>query len=93
MNRSPVVTAAITPDSSIEFMDFPSALAAAIAGERISKQEWNNPSIYGEVRQGHLMLHKEDGWHRWILSDGDLLGEDWFVIDWVDAARVPKNVQ
>jgi len=78
----------VSPVSSTDatiIMDFPEAMRAVIQGERISKREWSSLRIYGELRQGYLMLHKENGWHRWILSDGDLVGTDWFVVSWVDA--------
>ena len=61
-------------------MDFPDALRAVIAGKRISKAEWDNLKIYGELRKNVLMIHLEDGWHKWIVSEGDLTGSDWFVI-------------
>jgi hypothetical protein len=59
---------------------FPGAIAAVIRGERITKAEWDNLAIYGELREGKLMIKLEDGWHIWELSDGDLLGEDWTVL-------------
>jgi hypothetical protein len=71
----------ISPARAIAIdMDFPAAMQAVIQGERISKREWDSQYVYGEIRQGYLMIHKEDGWHRWVLSDGDLLGVDWFVV-------------
>jgi hypothetical protein len=62
-------------------MDFPSAIARIIAGDKITKIEWNNPEYYGVLEGGFLMLHKPDGkLYQWIVSDGDIMGEDWIVI-------------
>lgn len=98
MSHSPVVSSgssgsSVTPDNSIEFLDFPSALSAVIEGKCISKQEWNDLQTYGELRQGILMLRMNNKWHRWILSDGDLLGKDWFIVDWTTLRQPPNDVQ
>lgn len=62
-------------------LNFSQAIAKVIDGQTITKAEWNNQEIYGLLKDGFLVLRKEDGKHyQWILSDGDLLGEDWIVI-------------
>lgn len=61
-------------------MTFPDALQAVIDGRRITKLEWHDDNAYGELRGGHLQLHKADGkWYDWIISDGDMAGADWIV--------------
>lgn len=62
-------------------MSFPAAMAAVILGKIISKKEWDNMSSYCMLRDGWLMIHKDEKWHRWTINDGDLLGGDWFAID------------
>jgi hypothetical protein len=61
-------------------MDFPSAIALLITGARVTKAEWSDQNIYGQLRNGFLMIHLEDGWHRWVVSEGDMTGEDWYVL-------------
>lgn len=62
-------------------MTFPDAIKEVIDGKRITKREWDNNNVYGMLRDGFLMLHKEDGkFYQWILNDGDLKGEDWVVL-------------
>ena len=52
------------------------------SGERVTKLEWANVGYYGEVKDGILKLHKpNDTWHNWILSDGDITGEDYIIIN------------
>jgi len=68
------------PDDILPLMSFPEALKLLIAGEMITKKEWGNQNIYGVLKDGFLMLHKDDGkFYRWMVGDGDLLGEDWYV--------------
>lgn len=63
-------------------MNFTQAIAKVIEGAAITKLEWNNKNIYGTLKDGFLMLYKEDGKsYQWILSDGDLLGEDYVVLE------------
>lgn len=62
-------------------IDFPSAIRGIIDGKKITKLEWQNESIYGILKEERLKLHKEDGkFYDWILSQGDLEGEDWIII-------------
>lgn len=63
-----------------QLMDFSTAIRKVTDGKRITKAEWGDYSIYGELRDGILILHKEDKDFQWVLSDGDILGIDWLVI-------------
>ena len=63
-------------------INFPTAIAAIIAGEKITKTEWGNEEVYGVLRNGFLMLHKEDDKdYQWAISEGDALGEDYHVVN------------
>ena len=62
-------------------MSFPEAIKAIIDGKKITKLEWNDPEVFGVLRDGLLMLYGPDEeWHKWIISDGDLTGEDWVTV-------------
>jgi len=62
-------------------MDFPSAMREIITGKKITKLEWDDRSIYGELKDGFLMLRKEDGkYYQWIISEADIRGEDFVVV-------------
>ena len=82
LTKSPIARppASVRP-ASIEpvqkLMDFPQAMDAVIDGERITKLEWHNTSTLGTLRDGILMLHKDNQWFQWIINAGDLLGKDW----------------
>lgn len=68
-------------------MDFPDAMRAVIAGDKVTKIEWNNPDIYLHLADGWLSIHKEDGDHPLKVSKGDMLGEDWVVVRAEDELR------
>ena len=62
-------------------MDFPVALRHVIEGRRITKLEWKDSSVFLHLSEGFLLIHKADGTNtRLLLSDGDLLGKDWTVL-------------
>jgi hypothetical protein len=69
-----------TPEKSTEVMDFPAAMQAVIGGKFITRIEWNDSTILGGRHNGILMLYINNDWHQWIVSDGDLLGQDWIVL-------------
>jgi len=83
-STSPIVQIAQSPKSrqpkAIPFTDFPGAMAAIIAGKRITKQEWKDAETYGELRDGRLMIRLYGEWKKWIINEGDLMGKDWIVI-------------
>ncbi len=64
------------------FFGFAAAVAKFVAGKKVTKQEWGNPLFYGVLRDGKLELHKPDGkFYDWVLSEGDLTGDDFTVIE------------
>lgn len=77
-SQSPTAKKKLEPAKVYNFYD---ALKIVMGGSRISKLEWNNTDEYGVLGDGHLRLHKPDGkQYNWILSDGDILGEDYIVV-------------
>ena len=75
-------TSPVVIDAEIvrEVMDFPEAIRGITIGLRMTKEEWKNEEIYGILKDGKLMIHKEDGLHQWIVSEGDMVGEDWYEV-------------
>ncbi len=65
-----------------EEMSFPVAIRDVIDGKKIHKLEWKDKEYYGFLKDGILCLHKPDGkTYQWVLSDGDLNGNDYIVIN------------
>jgi len=76
LSHSPV------PKAQPRLLTFPEAIAAVIDGKRITKFEWNDKSIYGFLgTDGHLKINLPTKLSDWILSDGDLNGLDWGVLE------------
>ena len=75
-------TPAKTPtESKPGNMTFPEAMSAVLAGAKVTKLEWGNDKIYLFL-DGTLNIMKEDGTvNTLIVSDGDMLGTDWVVVD------------
>lgn len=71
-------------DIPIILVGFERALDALLEGEKITRQEWNDKRTYGLLKEGILQLHKkgekESELHPWILNEGDLTSDDWYVL-------------
>jgi len=65
-----------------EIFNFPTAVQHLIDGKNISKKEWEDENIFGSLKNGELIIRNEGNIdNTWVLSEGDLTGEDWFVVD------------
>jgi len=63
-------------------LNFPQAIEQIIAGKKVTKIEWDSNDEYAVLKDTFLMLHMRSGeWFKWIISDGDLFGTDYIVID------------
>ena len=66
-------------------MNFSDMIQPLLDGKRIARKEWDDIRIYYLLADGILLsVHKageaEDVTHPFALNDGDLRGEDWFVL-------------
>ena len=67
---------------SIKEMDFPSAIRITMNGKKITRTEWGNKNIYCFLNGDILSIHMLDGNnHKWIINEGDMIAEDWVVLD------------
>jgi hypothetical protein len=66
--------------------DFYEAIKQMMIGRRVTRMEWDDEGYFGEFRDGKLMIHKpeengsKEGYHDWIISDGDIMGVDWVTL-------------
>lgn len=71
----------VLSEQGVPTLTFAQAIEQVALGRMISRLEWENTSIYGKLKDGQLMLHKADNrFYQWIISDGDIAGDDWFVL-------------
>jgi len=65
-------------------MNFTEAIDKILDGNRITKEEWKDKRHYGLLKDGILQIHKageaDETIHPWILSEEDLIGEDWELV-------------
>jgi hypothetical protein len=65
-----------------ETMSFPDALRELASGKRITRISWGMSDEYGLLEDGYLSIHRSNGnTYRWLVNDGDLIGEDWIVVE------------
>lgn len=70
-----------SPKVSSTTMDFYAALKAMHNGKTITKLDWNNPQIYGLMKDAQIQIHMPDGFHIWTITEGDLLGQDFIILE------------
>jgi len=69
----------------IKQMTFPEAIQAILAGHKITRVLWDDREEYCLTREGWLMIHtkkesKLGAFHKWLISDGDYLADDWIIL-------------
>ena len=74
---SPVI---LKPENKSKMMDFPDAIREVIAGYKITRLEWDDPTSYGLLKDGFLQINLKGKLFRWMVNDGDMLAEDWVTI-------------
>lgn len=61
-------------------LDFFQAVKRALdKGERIARKSWDNDD-YCAMIDGWLAIHREGKTHRWLVSETDMQGKDWFIL-------------
>lgn len=74
------MTSPIRRTGVLRLTSFPAAIADVADGKRIARKEWANED-YGCLKEGFLVLNRDGKWFKWIVSSGDLLGDDWFIVE------------
>lgn len=59
-------------------LDFPEAMSEVMNNMKVRRSDWPE-GIYIMLKDGFLMIHKEDGDHQLIVSSADMYGENWEV--------------
>ena len=60
-------------------MNFPDAMREVIAGKKVSRIEWGNDD-YGFLKDEWLTIYTKGKFHTWLVSEGDLTAEDWYIV-------------
>lgn len=79
LQTSPIIKKPIIAEDN-QTIDFPDAMRSVVSGSKVTKLEWDNPEIVVWFDE-HLKIKLADGTiHDLIVSDGDMLGEDWVIV-------------
>ena len=58
----------------------PWAIEAIMFGEKVTRKEWDNRREYCLLKDNFLQIYREEKFHNWIVSEGDMLALDWMTI-------------
>lgn len=60
-------------------MNFSDAIQAIIAGKKVARVSWGNDD-YGFLHNEWLSINRDGKLHTWLVSQGDMEGNDWFIL-------------
>ena len=67
-------------ESKAQTMDFPDAMKEVIKGNKVRRVSWETPTDHGLLREEWLSIHTKGKYHTWLVSQGDLEGQDWVIV-------------
>lgn len=66
-------------------MTFTEALDEILAGKKVTRLEWERVNEYVFLKEGFLSIHhhadRPDVSHRLLVSEGDMTGTDWMIVE------------
>lgn len=74
------MTSPIPNKTKPKLMNFMEALNEVISGHRITKQEWDDRTIFICLREEKLQIFWNEKFADLILSEADIKGEDWMCL-------------
>ncbi len=61
-------------------MDFPDAIREIIKGKKVRRLSWESETDHGLLKDGWLTINTKGAFHTWLISDGDMEGNDYISI-------------
>ena len=65
-------------------LDFTEMVDALLDGKRVTRKEWDDVRWWGVLQDNILQIHKagesDETLRPWIISNGDLSGDDWIIL-------------
>lgn len=55
-------------------------MQAIIGGAKVRRVEWSDAGEHCLLKDSFLMIHRNDQFHNWIVSEGDMSAQDWVII-------------
>lgn len=69
----------VKQETGARTMSFFDALRKIQEGKSVQRVSWGN-NDYCFLKEGTLNIFTKGNVHSWIISDGDMEGEDWIVV-------------
>lgn len=73
------LTPSPTVQSKPQTMSFPDAIHQIINGKKVARVSWGNDD-YGLLKDEWLTISTKGALHTWLVSQGDLEGNDWVIV-------------
>lgn len=61
-------------------ISFSEAINAIIGGLKVRRTEWSDVDEYCLLKDNFLMIHRNNKFHTWIISEGDMMATDWTLV-------------
>ena len=68
-------------------MSFPDAMKQIINGKKVRRMEWETQSDYCLLKEGWLTIFRKGKFHTWLVNDGDMLADDWYIVGELNATN------
>lgn len=75
-----IITPILKESGKAITMDFPSAIREITNGKKVRRVSWPTESDHGLLKDGWLIIHTKGAYHKWLVNDGDLEGEDYIIV-------------
>lgn len=64
------------------FLSFGQAMDEIVQGHRVTRVEWNRNDhfCFLDEKTELLMIHRDGKDHQWLISKGDMYGDDWVTV-------------
>lgn len=69
------------PNKIVTNLSFPNAIQAIINGKKVRRIEWSDREEYCLLKDNFLMIHRNNKFHAWIVSEGDVMAIDWEIVN------------
>jgi hypothetical protein len=58
---------------------FAEAMSAVVDGHKVARDDWQD-DVFLQMKDGFLMIKNETGWHQLLVSEADMVADDWEIV-------------
>ena len=80
VSASPVPKKVVVANKPAQVVAFDVAIKAVMGGAKVRRADWEDEQEYCLLKESFLMIHRNDKFHTWIVSEGDMLATDWMIL-------------